>query len=215
MAVDDGYDPVTGYPKFKDSGAPDVGLDPMEVARYAAAVGNRIMGTTAYLNGYAYKREGLAGYDTTLGTPVVYRSGAWRREVSFRTFSLARSSMTDGTLFFQVVTEDTAKDTEPAFAYTYDGANGRVTPEAGIYLLHATGHPGGVVTGTTFLQILGSTQGVLARGTVAINADPWMTCSALFRANGTESFTVGIQKTTGGAASNGSGFLSVTKITTL
>lgn len=213
MAVDDGYDPVTGYPKFKDSGAPDVGLDPMEVARYAATVGNRIMGTTTYLNNYAYKREGLAGYDTTLGVPVVYRGGAWKRETSFRTFSLARSAMTDNSTFFQVPVEDTTKGTAAPFTYA-NGADGRINLEAGIYLLHAIVHPGGATTGTSFVQISATTQGLLGRGGVSINADPWMSCTALFRADGTEGIITFIQKVTGGA-SNGSGTLRITKLTNL
>jgi len=178
--------------------------------------GNGFKGTTTQRNaltaGQMY--EGMSWFDTTLGVELVRRGSEWKRHVSFRTFGLARSAMTDGTVFFQVPTEDTAKDTEPAFAYTYDGANGRITPEAGIYLLHATGHPGGVATGTTFLQLLAATQGLLARGGVQINADPWMSCSALFRASGSEGFAVGIQKQTGGPA-NGSGVLSMTKLANL
>ncbi|MEV4737193.1 MULTISPECIES: hypothetical protein [unclassified Microbacterium] len=219
MAVDE-RDSVTGRPIFTDIGAPDTGVDPTEVGKYAAEVGNRIVGTTTYLENYAYRRDGLAGFDVTRGCPVIYRgtktTGSWKREVSFRTFGLARGGMTDGTPFFQVPTEDTAKDTEPAFTYTYNGANGQLTPEAGIYLLHVKAHPGGVVTGTTFVQIRGTTTatGLLARSGSSISADPWMACTALFRADGTEGFIVDIQKQTGGQSA-GSGALSMTKLATL
>lgn len=208
------YDATTGRPIFPDSGAPDVGVDPTEVGKYAAEVGTRILGTTTYLNGYAYKREGLAGYDTTRGCPVVYRSGNWVREVSFRTFNLARGGMTDGTAFFQVPTEDTAKDTEPAF--TYSVSLEKIKLEAGVYLVSVKAHPGSATTGQSFVAIKGSVQGVIpgGRGAVALNADPWMTATATFRADGSEDLIIDIQKTTGNT-SNGSGVLNITKLTTL
>lgn len=81
MAVDDGYDPTTGYPRFKDSGAPDIAVDPTEVAKYAGRVGNRIIDTTSGLDTYGYRREGLAGYDTTVRREKRYygtlASGRW------------------------------------------------------------------------------------------------------------------------------------------
>lgn len=210
------YDPTTGRPIFPDSGAPDVGVDPTAVGIYAAEVGNRIMGTTAYLTNYAYRRDGLGGFDTTRGCPVIYRgtfaTGTWKREVSFRTFNIARGGMTDGTAFFQVPTEDTAKDTEPAF--TYSVSLEKIKLEAGVYMVSVKAHPGAVTTGQSFVAIRGSVQGVVARGPVSLNADPWMTCAALFRADGTEDLIVDIQKTTGGS-SNGSGVLNIAKIATL
>lgn len=72
------YDPATGRPIFEDADAPDIKVDPTEVGKYAAEVGNRIVGSTSYLNGYAFLREGLAGFDTTLDRDVVYTSAGWR-----------------------------------------------------------------------------------------------------------------------------------------
>lgn len=216
MAVDDGYDATTGAPKFKDTGAPDIAVDSNIIAAYAGRVGTRIIDTTANLAAYPYRRDGLAGYDTTRGCPVIYRgsfsTGAWVREISFRTFNLARGGMTDGSAFFQVPTEDTAKDTEPAF--TYSVSLEKIKLEAGIYLVSVKAHPGAVTTGQSFVALRGSVQGVLGRGPVALNADPWMTCAAIFRADGSEDLIVDIQKQTGGS-SNGSGVLNITKLTTL
>jgi hypothetical protein len=206
-----GTNPVDGRPLFRDTDSPDIKLDPQQVADYAAEVGNRIVGTTAYLENYAFKRDGLAGYDTTRGCAVTYRGDTWRRDVSARFFTTARGGMTDGTPFFQVPVEDTGQDTEPAFTYTYSNTDGRVTLEAGVYLLHAKGHPGSVNTGTSFLQLRGTSQGVLDRKGPAISADPVMYVSALFRADGSEGLIVEIQKQTGGS-SNGAGTLSIARI---
>lgn len=80
MAVNN-YDPVTGRPNFADSDPPDVKVDPGAAAKFAESVGNRIVGTTAELNAYAFRREGLEGYDTTLRREKVYfgtkASGRW------------------------------------------------------------------------------------------------------------------------------------------
>lgn len=154
---------------------------------------------------------GLTIFNTTSGNTEFYDGAAWKRNVSFRKFALARGGMTDGTLFFQVPTEDTSKAALPGFSFSYDGANGRVTPEAGIYELHVAAHPGGATTGTTFVQIAGSVQGVLMRQVPALSADPWMTGSAVFRADGTEGFVVSIQKQTGGASA-GFGTLNMVRV---
>lgn len=206
------YDPTTGRPIFPDSGTPDVGVDPTEVGKYAAEVGNRIVGTTTYLNSYAYKREGLGGYDTTLGCPVVYRGGAWKREISLRMFAISRAGMNDGTLYLQTPVEDTAKETKPAFTFSYNSGTGLISVEAGVYLLHVKGHPGGSATG--FIQLRAGTQGVLDRGLIASSADPWMAATAVFRTDGTEGFFVEMQKTNG-TTSTSQGTLTITKLTTL
>lgn len=78
MAVDE-YDPVTGSPIFKDTGAPDVGVDPTEAAKYAARVGNRIMGANlAALNAYAYKRKGLKGVALDTLREYTHDGSAWK-----------------------------------------------------------------------------------------------------------------------------------------
>lgn len=179
--------------------------------------GNRFKGTTTQRNTFTtagFAVEGHEWFDTTLSTPLIRRGGAWKREVSFRQFATARSAITDGALWAQVPTEDTSKDTEPAFTFAYNSTDAKVTPEAGVYLLHATAHPGGATTGVSFVQLRAATQGLLAIGGVSNPANPWSSCFALFRTDGTEGFYVEVQKQTGGA-SNSTGSLRVTKLTTI
>lgn len=78
MAVDS-YDPTTGRPIFLDTGAPDIGVDPTEVGKYAADVGNRIVrADLAALNAYSYKRAGLSGYAADTKRDYVYDGSGWR-----------------------------------------------------------------------------------------------------------------------------------------
>lgn len=79
MAVDE-YDPVTGRPIFKDTGAPDIGVDPTEVGKYAADVGNRIVrDNLAGLNAYPYKRQGLMGYAIDTKIDYIHDGTGWVR----------------------------------------------------------------------------------------------------------------------------------------
>lgn len=72
------YDATTGRPIFPDSGAPDVGVDPTEVGKYAAEVGNRIVkADLAALNAYAYKRAGLMGHALDTKTDYVHSGSGW------------------------------------------------------------------------------------------------------------------------------------------
>lgn len=58
-----GSNPTTGAPRFLDTDAPDIKVDPQLAANYAADVGNRIVrADKAALDAYAYKREGLEGF---------------------------------------------------------------------------------------------------------------------------------------------------------
>jgi hypothetical protein len=77
MAVDS-YDPTTGRPIFLDTGAPDIGVDPTEVGKYAADVGNSII-RDSYLQlaAYPYAREGLSGYTTDTGNEYLYNGAGW------------------------------------------------------------------------------------------------------------------------------------------
>lgn len=82
MAVDDN-DPTTGYPIFLDGGAPDTGVDPTEVAKYAADVGNRIVrATLAELEAYPYARAGLSGHATSTKQDYVHDGSGWRATLS-------------------------------------------------------------------------------------------------------------------------------------
>lgn len=77
MAVD-GYDPITGAPQFSGGGAPDLAVDPTEVAKYAADVGNNIIRVNlAALEAYEYKRKGLAGFALDTGTPYLHNGTGW------------------------------------------------------------------------------------------------------------------------------------------
>ena len=82
MAVDDGYDATTGYPKFKDTGAPDLAVDSNEVGKYAASVGNRIVkADLAALNSYAYKRAGLMGHALDTKTDYIHDGSGWLKRI--------------------------------------------------------------------------------------------------------------------------------------
>lgn len=82
MAVDDGYDSLTGYPKFKDGGAPDLAVDPTEVAKYAAEVGNRIVkADLAALGSYPYRRAGLMGHALNTKTDYIHDGAGWIKKL--------------------------------------------------------------------------------------------------------------------------------------
>ena len=159
--------------------------------------------------------DGSLAWQIDAAALLARRGGQWTPAApSFRYFNLARNAMPDGSGYFQVPTEDATKATVAGFSYTYNGADGTLKFDTGIYLLSARAHPGGVPTGTTFMELRGSVQGVLARSAVPYSADPWMTASATFRVDGTEGLVVTIQKQTGGN-SNGTGFLTVTRLSNL
>ena len=72
-----GVDATTGAPRFPESDAPQTGADYEEVADFAATVGTRLIGTTTERNAYAYAREGLCWYDTTLDQEFIYTGSGW------------------------------------------------------------------------------------------------------------------------------------------
>lgn len=77
MAVDS-FHPVTGAPQFLDTGAPDIGVDPTEVGKYAADVGNRIIrADLAALTAYSYKRQGLRGHALDTASDYTYSGTGW------------------------------------------------------------------------------------------------------------------------------------------
>jgi hypothetical protein len=76
MAVSS-YDPVDGHPIFLDTAAPDIKVDPTKASEYAAAVGTRLIGTTAERTAYAYAREGLEWYDTTTNSVWIHNGSGW------------------------------------------------------------------------------------------------------------------------------------------
>lgn len=78
MAVD-AIDPTDGYPIFKDTGAPDTGVDPTEVAKYAAKRGTRLIGTTAERTAYTHAKKGLGWFDTTNNSEYVYNGTGWEK----------------------------------------------------------------------------------------------------------------------------------------
>jgi hypothetical protein len=74
----DSVDPITGAPQFSDAGAPDTGVDPTEVAKYAADVGNRIVrANLAALNAYTWKRAGLRGVALDTGIEYAHNGSGW------------------------------------------------------------------------------------------------------------------------------------------
>lgn len=79
MAVDGGYGPRR-EPRFDVNGAPDLGVDENEVAKYAAEFGNYCVDTAAKrAAAAAWAWDGLMWCDSD-GTKAVhvYRDGAWR-----------------------------------------------------------------------------------------------------------------------------------------
>ena len=69
-----------GQPRFPATDAPDLGVDEEIVADFAAAVGNRRVGTTAQrlaLTGLDFY-EGLAFGDTTLKAEFKVTNGVWK-----------------------------------------------------------------------------------------------------------------------------------------
>lgn len=68
-----------GEPEFADGDAPDVAVNPSEVAKYAAKRGTRPIGTTAQRNAYAYPKYGLQWFDTTLGREFIFLTEGWTR----------------------------------------------------------------------------------------------------------------------------------------
>lgn len=84
MAVD-AVDPVDGYPKFLDTGAPDLAVDQTAVAKYAAARGTRLIGTTAQRTAYAYKKKGLRWFDTSDNTEYIHNGTGWEADSALDT----------------------------------------------------------------------------------------------------------------------------------
>lgn len=77
LAIDE-RDPLTGYPKFLDTGAPDIGVDPTEAAKYASEVGNRIMlANKSALDAYDYRRKGLRGKALDTGYEYEHDGTGW------------------------------------------------------------------------------------------------------------------------------------------
>lgn len=77
MAIDS-YDPITGAPQFSGAGAPDIAVDPTEVAKYAADVGTRIIrANLAALDAYGYKRAGLRGIALDTEIEYLYGDTGW------------------------------------------------------------------------------------------------------------------------------------------
>lgn len=92
MAVDS-YDPITGAPQFSDGGAPDIAVDPTEVAKYAAEVGNRIVRANLdALDAYPFKRAGLSGHALDTGADYIHDGSGWHLASSTRggAFATAR-----------------------------------------------------------------------------------------------------------------------------
>lgn len=95
MAVDS-YDSTTGRPIFLDSGAPDTGVDPTEVGKYAADVGNRIIrANLAGLNSYAYKRAGLRGYAADTKFEYLHDGSGWVRVTTVKAVASGTVALTN------------------------------------------------------------------------------------------------------------------------
>lgn len=71
------YNATTGAPEYDDADAPDVAVNPTEVAAFAASVGTRLIGDDTSMGAYAYAREGLQWYNTTDKATYVHDGTDW------------------------------------------------------------------------------------------------------------------------------------------
>lgn len=101
MAVNS-FDPITGAPRFVDSDAPDIKVDPNEAAKYAADVGNYIVrDNLTALDAYAYKRKGLRGFARDTGYEYLHDGTVWTTASAFvllgaKTLTAANTADFDG-----------------------------------------------------------------------------------------------------------------------
>lgn len=121
MAVDS-YNPVTGAPQFSGSGAPDIAVDPTEVAKYAADVGNSIIRANfAALDAYGYKRAGLRGVALDTGFTYEHDGSGW---LLVRTDIFGRVTRADTSISMST---SAWVDTSPNANWSADTARG-ITP---------------------------------------------------------------------------------------
>ncbi len=123
-----------GEPQFKDVDAPDVAVNPTQVAAYAALVGNRKAGTSAdrkALTGVAVW-PGLEYFETDTGSTFVYTAAGWiNPDMQFAQFTTRAGGVPDGGPYQAgTVTAVGGKTVGGGFATL---ANNKITLVPGLY----------------------------------------------------------------------------------
>lgn len=72
------FNATTGAPEYADADAPDVAVNPTEVAAFAATVGTRLIGDNAAMIAYGYAREGLLWWDTDNDSEYRHNGTTWQ-----------------------------------------------------------------------------------------------------------------------------------------
>jgi hypothetical protein len=171
-------DPTTGAPVFLDSDAPDPAVNPSEVAGFAASVGTRLIGSTTERNAYAYGRDGLRWYDTTLKTEYRDDGTNWRAELTLqKAFTWSRANV-DSTAQYPELVEDVGNTTESSLASFQrvsgvdpDGIAGVKVPTPGVYHVSVGMNLAAVAGGRSFIQIGLDTDQYRQRSTVHSGED--------------------------------------------
>jgi hypothetical protein len=171
-------DPTTGAPVFLDSDAPDPAVNPSEVAGYAASVGTRLIGSTTERNAYAYGRDGLRWYDTTLKCEYRHDGASWRPEMSLqKAFTWSRANV-DSTAQYPELVEDATNTTESSLASFErvsgtdpDGVGGVKLPIRGVYHISVRMTLAAVAGARSFIQIGSDTDPFRQRATVPSGED--------------------------------------------
>lgn len=91
------YNATTGAPEYDDADAPDLAVNPTEVAAFAASVGTRPIGDTTARGAYAYAREGLRWYDETEDFEYLHNGSGWKHVTALsRSYTPTLTGMTLG-----------------------------------------------------------------------------------------------------------------------
>lgn len=171
-------DATTGHPIFDDADAPDLAVNPTEVAAFAAEVGTRLIGDTADRTAYTYAREGLGWYDTTLDTEYLHNGSGWvpARGYSQEAYTWSRSNV-DLTPQYPELVADGTNTTDSSLSSFQrvsgtdpDGVGGVKIAVAGVYHISAS-----VViaaaTGRSFIQIGADSDFYRMRASVSTGED--------------------------------------------
>jgi hypothetical protein len=172
MAVNS-FDPITGAPRFVDSDAPDIKVDPNEAAKYAADVGNYIVrDNLTALDAYAYKRKGLRGFARDTGYEYLHDGTAWTTASAFvllgaKTLTAANTADFDGVFssrFANYLVRVNVRSLSSAGSIAFQmRAGGSNAAGASDYVAVSRSNSGGSVTGAS----VASSSGPLTKATVA------------------------------------------------
>jgi len=150
-------DPTTGAPIFADADAPDVAVNPTQVAAYAAEVGTRLIGDDSDMTAYAYARNGLQWYNTTDDILYQHNGTDWKPIWSdWRSYTPTLTNCSGGTVdavwrrdagSIEVLIRHTSPTItgQPAYSLPVTAANSNVDVRATAYLYDASAPSASVV----------------------------------------------------------------------